>query len=114
MAAILPIEIDQGTVWRRRITLRIGTPDDNMPMNLTGRQIHAHVRESWASPVYLPFAVENVNEVEGSFDLVLDDRGRSLRRPDLFWDLLVTAPDGTVAKYLEGPVKLRFTVTRLS
>ncbi len=114
MPAVLPIEIDQGTVWRRRITLRTGTTESNEPLDLTGRQIHAHVRESWASPVFVPFAVENLDPAEGGFDLVLDDRARVLRKPDLFWDLLVNAPDGTVDKYLEGPVKVRFTVTRPS
>jgi len=113
MAAILPIEIDQGTVWRRRITLRAGTPESNAALDLTGRQIHAQVRQSWASPDFLPFTIENIDPAAGGFDLVLDDRPRTLNKPDLFWDLLVTNPDGTVSKYLKGPVKVRFTVTRL-
>ena len=113
MAAILPIEIDQGTVWRRRITLRTGTPEASEPLDLTGRQVHAQVRESWASPVFVPFIIENLDAEAGSFDLVLDDRARALNKPDLFWDLLVTATDGTVAKYLRGPVKVSFTITRL-
>jgi hypothetical protein len=114
MAAHYPVEIDQGTVWRRRITLRTGTPQTNEPLDLTGRQIHAQVRENWASPVFVPFSIENIEEAEGGFDLVLDDCSRCLRKPDLFWDLLITAPDGTVAKYLQGPVKVRFTITRPS
>jgi len=113
MAAQLPIEIDQGTVWRRSVRLRTGTPELNIPFDLTGHQIHAHVRENWASPIFLPFAIESLDPAAGSFDLVLDDRARTLHKPDFFWDLLVTAPDGSVTKYLEGPVKVRFTVTRL-
>jgi hypothetical protein len=43
---------------------------------------------------------------------VIDDRARTLRRFSLHWDLLVTAPDGTVSKFIEGPVQVRSTVTR--
>lgn len=111
--ALLPIEIDQGTVWRRRITLRTGTVETNVPLDLTGHQLHAHVRESWVSSAFLPFTIDNLDAPAGSFDLVLDDRARTLNKVDLFWDLLITAPDGSVAKYLQGPVKVRFTITRL-
>jgi len=113
MPAVLPIEIDQGTVWRRQVRLRTGTPELNHPLDLTGHQLHAQVRELWSAPTFKSFTIENLNPAEGSFDLVLDDRPRDLRKPDLLWDLLITAPDGTVAKYLQGPVKVRFTITRL-
>jgi len=45
---------------------------------------------------------------------VPDDRARVPRKPDLFRDLLVTPPNGTVDKHLGGPVKVSFTVTRRS
>lgn len=113
MAALLPIEIDQGTVWRRLVRLRTGTTESNQPLDLTSYQLHAQVRELWSATTFKALAIENLDQAAGSFELVLDDRQRELRRPDLLWDLLVVAPDGTVAKYLEGPVKVRFTVTRL-
>ena len=113
MAALLPIEIDQGTVWRRLVRLRTGTTESNQPLDLTGYQLYAQVRELWSAPAFKALAIENLDPAGGSFELVLDDRQRELRRPDLLWDLLVVAPDGSVAKYLEGPVKVHFTVTRL-
>jgi hypothetical protein len=102
MAAQLPIEIDQGTVWRRSVRRRTGTTEANIPLDLTGRQLHAHVRENRASPVFIPLVIENLDPAAGSFDLVLDDHARTLHKPDFFWDLLVTAPDGTVANYLKA------------
>jgi hypothetical protein len=35
MPAVLPLEIDQGTVWRRRITLHTATMESNEPLDLT-------------------------------------------------------------------------------
>ena len=113
MAAVLPIEIDQGTVWRRLVRLRTGTTESNQPLDLNGYQLHAQVRELWSAPAFKGLAIENLDQAAGSFELALDDRQRELRRPDLLWDLLAVAPDGSVAKYLEGPVKVHFTVTRL-
>jgi hypothetical protein len=111
MAAQLPIEIDQGTVWRRSVRLRTGGVDGE-PFDLTGFSLRAQIRENWGAPLLKEIAVEDFVPEEGSFDLVIDDRAHELRRFDLFWDLLITAPDGSVTKHLEGPVKVRPTITR--
>ena len=112
--AILPILIEQGTVWRRRIRLRTGTEEDNDPMDLTGHEIRAQVRESWTAEPFQEILVENIDEEDGSFDLVLDDRPRQLRKSTWKWDLLLVPPNDEPKKILAGTVKVRFTITRLS
>lgn len=114
MAANYPIEIDQGTVWRRRIRLRTGTAEVNAPLNLAGHQIRAQVRESWTANPFQEFLVENIDEADGSFDLVLDDRERGLRKERWRWDLLLVPPSGEPQKLMEGQVVVKVTITRLS
>jgi hypothetical protein len=110
--AVLPIAFDQGTVWRRSVSLRAGTTASSQPYDLTGCSIHAQIRETWNGPLLKEIAVTVTDAPGGLFDLVIDDRARTLRRFSLHWDLLVTAPDGTVTKFIEGPVQVRSTVTR--
>jgi hypothetical protein len=109
--ARLPITLDQGTVWKRRVSLRTGGPDGE-PFDLSGCQLHAQIRENWNGPLVKQVAVAALVPEAGTFELVIDDRARELRRFDLFWDLLVTTPDGAVFKLMEGPVKVRSTITR--
>ena len=112
MPATYPIVFDQGTVWRRTVTLRTGTEAVNVPMDLTGCTISAQIRETWNGPLLKTIAVTVTDAPGGTFELIIDDRARGFRRFNCSWDLLVTMPDGTVTKYMEGPVSVRPTVTR--
>lgn len=109
--ATLPIIIDQGTLWKRSVSLRTGGTNGE-PYDLSGCQLRAEIRETWNGPLVKEVAVGHLIPEQGSFELVIDDRARDLRRFDLFWDLLVTTPDGAVFKLMEGPVKVRSTITR--
>jgi hypothetical protein len=111
--ATYPITVQQGTVWRRRVTLRTGSVETNSPIDLTGHTLHAQVREVWSADAFQAMAIENIDAEAGAFDLVLDDRPRTLRKAKYHWDLLLTPPDGEPKKILEGPLRVKFTITRI-
>jgi hypothetical protein len=112
MSAILNIALDQGTVWRRTITVKTGTAEDAPRVDLTGYSIQAQARKAWDSTLAKQFVVEPVDLEQGEFDLVFDDTDRKLREFALLWDLLLTAPESEPVKYVEGTITITPTITR--
>lgn len=112
MSATLNITMDQGTAWRRKITVKTGSAANAPRLNLTGYAIEAQARKVWNSSLVKQFAVLPVNLAQGEFELVFDDTDRGLRDFALKWDLLLTAPAGDPVKYLEGSVTITPTITR--
>ena len=110
--ATFNIEIDQGTLWRRTVCAYSGRSSDAPPWDMTGCQIHAQIRERAVGPLVRDITVVPTDLAKGTFELVIDDRNRALRKFQLAWDLLIITPDGAVNKYLEGSLTVRPTITR--
>jgi len=68
----------------------------------------------WTAETFVQMQVENRDDEAGAFDLVLDDQARALVKPLYRWDILLTRSGGEPVKYLEGSVKVRTTITRIS
>jgi hypothetical protein len=107
---IYNIELDQGSVWRRRLLLSGG--EDETPIDLAGFEVRAQIREAWNSRLVYQVQVVMVDAEAGEIELTIDDTERRLRPFELRWDLILTAPDGSPKKYIEGTVTVHPTITR--
>jgi hypothetical protein len=67
------------------VSLRAGTAASSQPFDLTGCSVHAQIRETWNGPLLKEIAVTVTDAPGGLFDLVIDDRARTLRRFTINW-----------------------------
>lgn len=125
MANIFPIRITEGATFA--LSMVLSSVDDlgvKTPIDLTGYTIRSQIRKNYVqtSPVIREFLVTITSPENGEFSLSLTDSETAdiepappsmlAETPLGYYDILVTAPTGTVSLLLQGPVTYYQTITR--
>ncbi len=85
----------------------------NAAKNLSGHTFSAHLRKHAASSTYTSFSSSVSNAAGGEFKLVLTDSQTGNLTPGRYvYDVLMSAPDGTKTRVVEGMAIVREGVTR--
>lgn len=106
--------IEQGATFRKRLTWR---GKNNRPVDLTGYTAVMQVRQTQASvEALLELTTVNGRIVlggkTGTIDLILGADVAAAFTP-AFYDLLLTAPDTTKIRFIEGKIDVSLGVTRV-
>ena len=115
MAGKLTLTIEQGATFRHRLVWR---GKNGKPVNLTGWTGKLQFRKTHESPtVILELSTENgrmiFGGVTGTIDLLVTDEDTLHLLPDTYvHDLLLSAPDGSKERLVEGKGVVTPGVTR--
>ena len=115
MAGVLDLAIDQGAVYRKRITRR--RKDDNSIISMVGWTAKMQIRTKVNEVTVLDeLTTENgrlIVEVDGSLLIDFPDNVTAAYAfTTAFYDLFVTNPDGDSKKLLKGKVTVTLSITR--
>ena len=104
------IVINQGADFAQTYTLEDSTT--NSAQNLTGYSVAAKISKHHASTVQTSFSAAVTNAAGGEIKITLTDTQTSaLGAGRQVYDILLTAPDGTKERVIEGMALVRDGVT---
>lgn len=101
-----PIRLVRGADFRRQLTYSIELTDGSTePVDLTGAEITSHIVRKSDSEVVAEFDCMIVDGVNGVFDLRLThETTAEMDDEDLYSDVKILFPNGTVRKFLKTQV----------
>lgn len=110
MAAVVYLDIDQGSDFSTDITLQ---NDNGTAMNLIGFTAASQFRKHPTSTTYYSFAIVIPQPSTGVIKLSLSSATSSSIKPGRYlFDLELTAADGTKTRVIEGMLTINAEITR--
>ena len=112
VADVLDITIEQGATFRLSVTVE---DDQTIPVaiDLTGTTIEAQVRRRFDSAsVLATFTIENRDDVNGKFDIVLPYATTETIDENGVWDLEILYTNGDKVRYIKGAATISLEATK--
>ena len=111
MAAVVYLDIDQGSDFTTEITLE---NDNDTPMNLTGFSVYSQFRKSYGASTAYSFVCAITNAATGKITLSLSGTTSSTIKPGRYlYDVEIVAPGGAKTRVVEGIITLNPEITRI-
>ena len=110
MAAVVYLDIDQGSDFTTDITLQ---NDNGTTMNLVGFTAVSQFRKHPTSTTYYSFIISIPQPSTGVIKLSLSSVTSSSIKPGRYWfDLELTSAEGTRTRVIEGMLTINAEITR--